>query len=62
MLFAGVDRRRILLVARQVGVYELDQPVQVFRRDLSRQAGLVVLPRGIEDGGVVLTDSFLWSK
>lgn len=34
MLLAVLDRRRILLIAGEVRVDELDQPVQIFRGDL----------------------------
>lgn len=34
MLLAVLDRRRILLVAGEVRMDELDQPVQIFRGDL----------------------------
>lgn len=36
MLPARLDRRRVLLVARQVGVYELDEAVEVLGCDLWR--------------------------
>lgn len=38
VLPAGLDRRRVLLVARQVGVDQLDQAVEVLCCDLSMQS------------------------